>query len=153
MKKLSILIISLLSLLLAGCLKAPDEPASPSLKLVFEEEEYTLLLTTGIHNENPGHALTDITGTVQLVKEKQVLAEADFSLKTVLPFGTAPIEKSIQVDRESAVNILPLTGKSLEELHTRGSASILYIDEKHIRFKDLSWDSREIVDLLRERSS
>ncbi len=155
MKKLSLLCIAaVISLFMAGCLKAPDEPASPSLKLVYEEDKgYTLLLTTGIHNENPQHALTDISGKVRLVRENQVLAETDFSLETVLPFGTAAIEKSIPVDRESAEKILPLTGKGMNELHTRGSASILYIDEKYIQFKDLSWKSRDIVDLLRERSS
>lgn len=149
-----ICIMGFLTAHITGCLKAPDNSVTPSMKLDYRDDNgtvvYTLTVTTGVRNDNPQHALTAVKGNISVIDSAGSIVKHPFSLDKALPFVTSPVEVSFTVEPGQAERLLKVMKKTVDELKQQGTVSSMFMEEGAVVMEGIIYDSVSIISLIQQ---
>jgi hypothetical protein len=153
MKK-QIMIAIALSILFTGCTKKPEKLISPAARIDISIEEnkemYNLTVSAGITNENHSTAIVDYSAELILKDGNFVnLIQIPIKAKSILPFETFYIDANKKLNEQEAMKIVDALSLNREELIKTKTASTLFIDEKNITLTGISYNTSDIIDLLK----
>ncbi len=157
-KYLSVFIIFTAILFMPGCNKIPEKIQSPSIKIDLTENDngkkYTVRFSGGIKNENSDTAFIGYKGNVVLAdpsKDDKAVDSLSFSFPVILPFDSGIINIKAERSEEEVMQILELLNLSREKLIAEKSVERFNIDEKFIKLDTVTYKTRGIVKLLKDR--
>jgi len=150
-------IIPLILFTIIGCAKAPERIDSPGLKIDFltedNKETFALRFSGGIKNVNTDSAFTDFKGqAVFLDPEKGgPVRVLDFTIPVVLPFDSSIIDVKAVLKQEEIMPLVKLLGIDIEKLKKEKSVEKFDIDERNIGLRNISFNKKCIIDLLKDK--
>lgn len=155
MRKLQVLLF-LLSFI--GCIKAPDQLDSTRIVIRTQIEDnkvkYTVKIITSIRNMNNDNAFFDYEGEIYFRDgknrlQKSLINPIPFTVPSIFPFEAVPINLEVKAGEGDVKPLLDVLEIRADDVVKNGGTEEIYIQEKYIELKTLSYKNRSIQNILK----
>lgn len=150
-------LVLLIALTTWGCAKVPEAVQTPGVKVDFtimdNREVYIVSFSGGIPNDNGEIALTDVSGTIEILASDGDKIDAyDFSIPKILPFDIGIIDLRFNRTEQEIEPLLALLNITREELVEGVKSGGTILDEENVRLTNFTCTKKDIIELLKEKS-
>ncbi len=155
LKKELIFSLSLL-IALTACVKRPEIPLSPSVKIGVEEKgnekKFVVFFNCGLKNENDSTAFVNVGGLIEILNNSgAVILSIPFKSEAILPFETGIIEEKIELNPDQCSPLFELLSIKKEQIESGEEQGNRFIEDKNIVLKKLTLEKMDIIELLRSK--
>lgn len=151
------LILSLTLLLTSSsCVKKPENPVSPSVKIGMEKKGdssiFSVYFTCGLKNENDSTAFINVDGLIAIKNNSGIpVLTVPFKTAVILPFETGVVQEKIELTPDQAAPLLDFLSIKKERIESGEEPGNRIIDDRNVEMKKLDMEKKDIIELLRSK--
>jgi len=151
--------VTVFFILLLGCVKLPDNVNYSNIRINYSniegKEEYTLIFSCDMQNDNPNTVLIDLIADIKVSLEQntEVFQEVfQVKAKSILPFNMGILESVQKRTKEEIMPLIKALNVDEKELMATGTISGIFLKPMEVQLINVKCSRMNIKEYLKEKT-